>query len=133
MLTRRQFVAGAAATMAAAPAIVRAQGFRRYPFSLGVAAGDPAADGFVIWTRIAPEPLDQHGGMAMAPMPVGWEVASDDRFATIVARGEEVARPELGHSIHVEISGLQPDRPSSVVPYWQRETNVQVALSFLPA
>jgi alkaline phosphatase D len=114
MLTRRQFVAGAAVTMAA-PTIVRAQGFRRYPFSLGVAAGDPAADGFVIWTRIAPEPLDQHGGMAMAPMPVGWEVASDDRFATIVARGEEMARPELGHSIHVEISGLQPDRP-----YWYR-------------
>jgi alkaline phosphatase D len=115
MFTRRNFIAGAAATALAAPAILRAQGWRRYPFSLGVAAGDPASDGFVIWTRLAPEPLDPHGGMAMAPVPVKWEVASDDRFATIVAQGEEIARPELAHSIHVELSGLQPDRP-----YWYR-------------
>ena len=115
MFTRRNFIAGAAATAFAAPALLRAQGWRRYPFSLGVAAGDPASDGFVIWTRLAPEPLEQHGGMAMAPVPVKWEVASDDRFATIVAQGEEVARPELAHSIHVELAGLQPDRP-----YWYR-------------
>ena len=31
--------------------------FADYPFQLGVAAGDPAPDGFVIWTRLAPEPL----------------------------------------------------------------------------
>lgn len=116
MLTRRQFVAGAAATAFAAPAILRAQTiWREYPFSLGVAAGDPSSDGFVIWTRLAPEPLDQHGGMAMSPMPVKWEVASDDRFATIVRQGEELARPELAHSIHVELTGLEPDRP-----YWYR-------------
>ena len=118
MLNRRHFIAGAAATAFAAPAIIRAQGaFRSFPFSLGVAAGDPAPDGFVIWTRLAPEPLEQHGGMAMVPMPVKWEVASDDRFATIVAQGEEIARPELGHSVHVELAGLQPDRP-----YWYRFT-----------
>ena len=116
MLTRRRFLAGATATAFAAPAIVRSQSvFRDYPFSLGVAAGDPSPDGFVIWTRLAPEPLERHGGMAMAPMDVTWEVASDDRFANIVARGEEVARPELGHSVHVELAGLQPDRP-----YWYR-------------
>jgi alkaline phosphatase D len=110
MLTRRQFVASATATLIAAPAIIRAQGYHHYPFSLGVAAGDPAPDGFVIWTRLAPEPLEPHGGMAMAPVPVVWEVSSDDHFATIVAHGEEVARPELGHSVHVEIGGLQPGR-----------------------
>ena len=65
----------------------------------------------MIWTRLAPEPLDPHGGMAMAPVPVSWEVASDDRFNTIVAHGETVARPELGHSVHVEVAGLAPDRP----------------------
>ncbi|HYI63783.1 MAG TPA: alkaline phosphatase D family protein [Allosphingosinicella sp.] len=116
MFTRRTFIAGAAATAFAAPVIIRAQTvFRRYPFSLGIAAGDPAPDGFVIWTRLAPEPLERHGGMATAPMAVKWEVASDDRFATIVAQGEEVARTELAHSVHVELSGLQPDRP-----YWYR-------------
>ncbi len=116
MFTRRQFVAGAAATLFAAPAVLRAQSsFVRYPFSLGIASGDPSPDGFVIWTRLAPEPLEPHGGMAMAPMPVTWEVASDERFAAKVAEGEAVARPELGHAVHVEVAGLQPDRP-----YWYR-------------
>ncbi|HTO55264.1 MAG TPA: PhoD-like phosphatase N-terminal domain-containing protein, partial [Myxococcota bacterium] len=27
------------------------------PFSLGVASGEPAPDGFVLWTRLAPDPL----------------------------------------------------------------------------
>jgi len=115
MFTRRTFIAGAAATALAAPAIIRAQGFSRYAFSLGVAAGDPSSDGFVIWTRLAPEPLADHGGMAMTTWPVTWEVASDEGFGTIVAQGEESARPELGHSVHVEVAGLQPGRP-----YWYR-------------
>jgi alkaline phosphatase D len=112
MFDRRQFIAGAAATTLAAPAILRAQTvFRAYPFALGVAAGDPASDGFVIWTRLAPDPLDPNGGMAMAPMNVEWEVASDRQFNTIVAHGTEVAHPELAHSIHVELTGLAPARP----------------------
>ena len=114
MLTRRHFIAGAAATLAA-PAIIRAQGWRRYPFALGVAAGDPAPDGFVLWTRLVPEPLEPNGGMAMQPVQVSWEVAADERFATIVARGEEAARPELAHSVHAEVTGLEPNRP-----YWYR-------------
>jgi len=37
--------------------------FAAQPFALGVAAGDPAPDGFVIWTKIAPRPLERGGGM----------------------------------------------------------------------
>ena len=115
MFSRRHFIAGAAAT-ALAPAILRAQSlWRHYPFSLGIASGDPAPDGFVIWTRIAPEPLAPDGGMGIGVAPVKWEVAADDRFNDIVASGEAPARPELAHSVHVEVSGLQPDRP-----YWYR-------------
>ncbi len=114
MIGRRHFLAGAGAALAF-PAIVRAQGFSFYPFTLGVAAGDPSPDGFVIWTRLAPEPLQRGGGMAMNPVEVSWEVAADARFATIVARGDAVARPELGHSVHVELSGLEADRS-----YWYR-------------
>jgi alkaline phosphatase D len=135
MITRRQFVAGAAAASVAAPAILRAQsgGFAAFPFSLGVAAGDPAPDGFVIWTRLAPDPLEPHGGMAPAPVPVRWEVATDELFATIVAKGEEIARPELAHSVHVELSGLLPDRL-----YWYRfraggEKSVVARARTLPA
>ncbi|HEU0060987.1 MAG TPA: hypothetical protein VFR19_13995, partial [Hyphomicrobiaceae bacterium] len=31
------------------------------PFSLGVAAGEPSPDGFVLWTRLAREPLAADG------------------------------------------------------------------------
>ena len=117
MLNRRHFIAGAAATTLAAPYILRAQtgGFTAFPFSLGVAAGDPAPDGFVIWTRLAPDPLEAHGGMGMAAVPVTWEVGTDEEMHAIVAHGSEFARPELAHSVHVELAGLQPDRP-----YWYR-------------
>jgi alkaline phosphatase D len=89
--------------------------WRNYPFSLGIASGDPAPDGFVIWTRLAPEPLERDGGMGIGTAQVKWEIASDDRFKTIVKSGEAAARPELAHSVHVEVTGLQPDRP-----YWYR-------------
>lgn len=118
-VSRRLFLAGTIATAATAPAILRAQAsiWRDFPFSLGIASGEPAPDGFVLWTRLAPDPLASDGGMPMAPMAVQWEVGSDDRFSTIVAQGEELARPELAHSVHVEVTGLQPDRP-----YWYRFT-----------
>ena len=39
--------------------------FKQYPFSLGVTSGDPSPDGFVLWTRLAPDPLN-NGGMEPA-------------------------------------------------------------------
>jgi len=33
--------------------------FSGYPFMLGVASGDPLADGIVLWTRLAPDPLNR--------------------------------------------------------------------------
>ncbi|OAN53385.1 alkaline phosphatase D family protein [Sphingobium sp. TCM1] len=89
--------------------------FADYPFSLGVASGDPWPDGFVIWTRLAPSPVEQHGGMPMLGVPVRWEVAEDEHFARIVRFGEAIARPELAHSVHIEVEGLQSRRP-----YWYR-------------
>jgi len=89
--------------------------FSDYPFSLGVAAGDPWPDGFVIWTRLAPKPLEEHGGMPLVAIPVRWEVSEDESFTRIVQSGEAVARPELAHSVHVEVEGLRSSRP-----YWYR-------------
>lgn len=89
--------------------------FALSPFQLGIASGDPAADGFVIWTRLAPEPLQPNGGMVMAPVRVQWEVAEDEGFRTIAAHGDAIAHPELGHAVHVELTGLRPDRV-----YWYR-------------
>ena len=116
-ISRRALVGGAVGLLAA-PAILRAQQlFTAYPFRLGVAAGEPAADGFVIWTRLAPDPLGDHGGMPMQPVAVDWQVASDERFATVVAKGSAITRPELAHAVHVTVEGLLPDRP-----YWYRFT-----------
>ena len=82
------------------------------PFTLGVASGDPWADGVVLWTRLAPQPLadDGFGGMPARRIAVRWEVALDDRFARVVRRGEVAARPEAAHAVHVEVAGLQPGR-----------------------
>lgn len=98
-----------AATAIAAPI------FRTFPFQLGVASGEPLPDGFVIWTRLAPEPFEIGHGMPAQAVEVEWEVGADERFQTIAAKGVALARPELGHSVHVEVTGLQPGRP-----YWYR-------------
>lgn len=84
-------------------------------FTLGVASGDPAPDGIVLWTRLAPKPLEADGGMPARAVPVRWEVAADAGFHHVVAHGTERAEPQWGHSVHAEVSGLQPDRP-----YWYR-------------
>jgi Phosphodiesterase/alkaline phosphatase D len=94
---------------------VFAQPLGEYPFTLGVASGDPWPDGFVIWTRLAPRPLEEHGGMPAARVPMRWEVAEDEQFKRVVRQGETLAIPELAHSVHVEVEGLQPHRH-----YWYR-------------
>ena len=77
------------------------------PFSLGVASGSPAPDGVVLWTRLLPLTGDSLGAQSV---PVHWEVAHDEGFARIVQRGEALAQPGLAHSVHAEVTGLEPDR-----------------------
>ena len=48
--------------------------------------------------------------MPPAPVDVGWEVARDATFKAIARRGTAMAWPELGHSVHVEVGGLEPGR-----------------------
>ncbi|WP_347552844.1 alkaline phosphatase [Pseudalkalibacillus hwajinpoensis] len=83
--------------------------FTNYPFTLGVTSGDPLADSVVLWTRLAPEPLNG-GGMPYHNIPVQWEISKDEKFHKLVDSGTEIARPELGHSVHVEVTNLQPNR-----------------------
>jgi alkaline phosphatase D len=88
--------------------------FDRDPFTLGVASGDPLPDGVVLWTRLALDPLTG-GGMGSAPVDVEWVVARDDAMKDVVRSGRTSALPELAHSVHVDVGGLDPDRV-----YWYR-------------
>jgi alkaline phosphatase D len=116
MISRRSLLAGGAglgltAALGASP--VRAAARRAPisdPFQLGVASGEPAPDGVVLWTRLAMDPvaLDGLGGMPSRPVPVEWQLAKDENFRHVVRRGADLARPEAAHSVHVELDGLNP-------------------------
>ncbi|WP_232475950.1 alkaline phosphatase D family protein [Flavisphingomonas formosensis] len=112
LFSRRQWLAGAIAaptllSIGARAGSASAEG----PFTLGVASGDPEPDGIVLWTRLAPRPLEGDGGMPPHEVPVRWEVAEDERFARLVRFGDARAEARWGHSVHVEVTGLAPGRP----------------------
>ncbi|WP_435207875.1 alkaline phosphatase D family protein [Micromonospora sp. bgisy143] len=111
-LSRRIFVLGGlAAAGAAATPWQSARAAVPYAFKLGVASGDPAPDSVVLWTRLAPSPLnaDGQGGMADADVTVEWQVSTTDRFSSLVASGSVVARYADAHSVHVVAGGLAAD------------------------
>jgi alkaline phosphatase D len=120
-VSRRHFLRGTIA-LAAASLVSPAQRHRAgaqvrftgYPFTLGVASGCPQPERVVLWTRLAPEPL-HGGGMEPERVEVQWEMAHDEHFQAIVQQGSVWTAQELGHSVHVEVQGLEPGRW-----YWYR-------------
>lgn len=101
--------------LGAANQAVGRPGFDADPFQLGVASGDPDSTSVVLWTRLAPKPLEAGGGLGGTPLEVRWVIAEDDGFTKVVQSGVSIATPQLGHSVHVEVQGLKPDRW-----YWYR-------------
>ena len=83
--------------------------FESDPFTLGVASGDPLPDSVVLWTRLAPEPLEPSGGMPDESIPVLYEVATDEDMNDVVARNVTFASPDWAHSVHVDVNGLDED------------------------
>ena len=121
-VSRRGFLgAGAAAGAALALGRMMPAAIRSSPdwvdaslFTLGVASGDPRPDGFVLWTRLAPDPLGG-GGMPSQRVDVQWQVATDELFRHVVGHGVVTARPEAAHAVHVRVRGLAAGRW-----YWYR-------------
>ncbi|GGQ12894.1 alkaline phosphatase D family protein [Streptomyces mutabilis] len=118
-LARRRFltVTAAAAALAfstnipargAVAAPERTARITKDPFTLGVASGDPLPDSVLLWTRLAPEPFLQDGGMGTERVTVEWEVAVDEYFAAVLLRGTADAHAEYNHSVHVDVRGLTP-------------------------
>ncbi len=115
--TRRDFlrlggsVAGLVA-LGSIPGCSPRDGLRRvasYPFTLGVASGDPLPDSVVLWTRLAREALEGVGAHE-GPVDVAYEIADTEGFTNIVRAGSVTAPAELGHSAHAEVRGLEPGR-----------------------
>ncbi|WP_411576468.1 alkaline phosphatase D family protein [Streptomyces mutabilis] len=118
-LARRRFltVTAAAAALAfstnipargAVAAPERTARITKDPFTLGVASGDPLPDSVLLWTRLAPEPFLEDGGMGTERVTVEWEVAVDEYFAAVLFRGTADAHAEYNHSVHVDVKGLTP-------------------------
>lgn len=101
--------AGSALLFTPVPRVRAQTRWSSYPFQLGVASGDPASDGFVIWTRLCPDPRDA-ALLGRVAYEVAFEIAEDRDFKTVRKRGIAVAMPHLAHSVRVEVTGLEAGR-----------------------
>jgi alkaline phosphatase D len=110
-VSRRRFVQGASAAALTGPAFLWAREGHASGgslFTLGVASGDPDARSVVLWTRLAPDPLNG-GGMGHRPVRVRWEVAFDPQMKKVIRRGATIAHPRSGHAVNVVARGLPSD------------------------
>jgi len=122
LVDRRRFLAGTSLATAAAMVWRPAFGTTRAsvatlptnPFTLGVGSGDPLPDAVVLWTRLAPDPLNG-GGMPPGDFPVEWVMATDESLTDVVASGTATAPEAYAHSVHVDATGLEP-----ATTYWYR-------------
>ena len=108
--TRRHWLGAAAAGALASPLSPVSPLFVRHAlaadvprFALGIASGQPRPDRLVLWTRLTGTDLPEQ-------VPVRWELARDERFEQIAARGTETAEAAWAHSVHAEPAGLEPGR-----------------------
>lgn len=113
-LTRREAIA--AAGFGAGWLLVPTAGarprpwFSTDPFTLGVASSPISDREVVLWTRLAPEPLQEGGGLDPVDLPLRWEVAEDQGFRRVVRSGTVTARAAAAHSARTLVDGLEPRR-----------------------
>jgi alkaline phosphatase D len=89
-----------------------AAAIRTDPFGLGVASGDPLPGSVVLWTRLVG---DSGTTLTGRDVEVEWEISSDPLFRRRVRRGQTRTGAALGHSVHVDVRGLEEGQD-----YWFR-------------
>ncbi|MFN3424719.1 MAG: alkaline phosphatase D family protein [Novosphingobium meiothermophilum] len=102
-INRRSLLAamGAGTGMGLAPAAVAAPSLRTARFLHGVASGDPAADGAVIWTRATV------ADGVTGDVPLVWHVAAS-ADGKPVKSGKIIAAAAADNTAKAEVSGLKP-------------------------
>ncbi|MGV9786045.1 alkaline phosphatase D family protein [Streptomyces sp. NPDC003435] len=120
--SRRTVVKAAAATAVLAgpfAAALPARAATAAPvFRHGVASGDPLPDGVLLWTRVTPVPEALPGSGVGPDTEVGWVVARDKAFTSVVTTGSTTATAATDHTVKADIRGLQPG-----TDYWFRFTS----------
>lgn len=125
--TRRQFLRTVAVGSMAAGSAAALTGceFGAFDFLHGVASGDPLAHAVILWTRVSPDAAMQESMVQaeaeaahslrarqlwheLRNVPVRWEIARDERFDHVVARGVAVARADHDFTVKVDVTGLRP-------------------------
>ncbi|KUM90048.1 MULTISPECIES: alkaline phosphatase D family protein [Streptomyces] len=115
---RRTVVKAAAATAVLAAPLAAAwpAGAVEAPaFLHGVASGDPLPDGILLWTRVTPTAEAVPGSGLGPDIEVGWVVARDKAFTTVVAKGSVTATAASDHTVKADVRGLAP-----ATDYWFR-------------
>jgi alkaline phosphatase D len=118
--TRRTVVKAAAAGAALIPltAATAAHADTAAPaFLHGVASGDPLPDGILLWTRVTPTAEAVPGSGLGPDTEVGWTVATDKAFKSVVASGSTTATAASDHTVKADVRGLKP-----ATDYWFRFT-----------
>jgi len=69
------------------------------PFYHGVASGDPLTDRVILWTRITSTNTSE---------TVGWQIATDTTFATVINSGSVTTDSTTDYTVKVDATGLQP-------------------------
>lgn len=106
MISRRRFLVTSSSILALTPAFGRGS-ITDYPFTLGVTSGCPRDNRVVLWTRLAPKPL-QGGGMPNGTVELRYRVCSDPEMRNTVRQGIQTTSETKGHSVHVLVDGLKP-------------------------
>ncbi len=97
-------IAGSGATLALPAVASQAAGAAKARFDHGVASGDPAVDGAILWTRATPVEATQAGDIALT-----WHVAETEGGKPLRS-GNVKARAARDFTAKVEATGLQPGR-----------------------
>src|SRR6187549_3678488 len=114
-ISRRGFITTSGAALGALPLLRSIDALAQVTnpvFRHGVASGDPLTDRVILWTRVTP-------AAGASAQTVSWELARDERFTRVIARGELQTGPARDFTVKVDPTGLEP----GTVYYYRFQAN----------